>query len=314
MKKALLIKLEAPSYSSVGMESAFRDHFEVKSIDWQRIRFSHGVDGLDVLWQTILAECIGFSPDIIFCQFQKGEILTIEQWEKLATFGFVINYTEDVREDISWYEEVAPNIGLTIFTNVVDVIKINKAGYMFVGYNHLWYKPQPKTEKDYGDIVFIGNNYSASNLNFPYAKERQEMVSFMEERFGDRFRAYGLGQRYQMLPPSQVIEAYNNCKVVITHNNFKRSGYCSDRGLNATGCGATVVHEYFEGIYDMFEKNPYWYTWKTLDDLAENCERVLRRSVDVREAVSEYARINHSWLNRVKFVIGMTKLIKGENV
>src|SRR6185437_16932380 len=98
MKKALLIKLEAPSYSSIGMETAFKEYFEVRSIDWQRIRFSGGLNGLDILWEIILNQCISFMPNIIFCQFQKSEVLTVDQWKRLADFGFVINYTEDVRE------------------------------------------------------------------------------------------------------------------------------------------------------------------------------------------------------------------------
>jgi hypothetical protein len=317
MKKALLIKLEAPSYSSIGMETAFKEYFEVRSIDWQRIRFSGGLNGLDILWEIILNQCISFMPNIIFCQFQKSEVLTVDQWKRLADFGFVINYTEDVRENISWYENVAPHIGLTVFTNLDDVnrFKYDNVGYMMVAYNHLWYKPQPKTEKDYGDIVFVGNNYVGNSLKFPCAQERQDMIKFMKGVFGDKFQAYGMGQENQMLSPAQVIEAYNNCKVVITQNNFHRTGYCSDRGINAMGCGAIVIHQHFNGIEEMFCQNPYLYTWKTFKELSEQCEFILSfPTFNVRQKIAFYTRINHSWLNRVKFIIGMEKLIQEQKI
>lgn len=320
MKKALLIKLEAPNiYSSIGMEAAFRQYYEVQSIDWQRIKFNHGLDGADVLWEIIMKTCESFRPDIIFCQFQKGDVLTLDRWIKLAKYGFVINYTEDVREDKRWYESVAPHIGLTIFTNEDDVkdFKCNNAGYMLVGYNHLWYKPQPKTDKYYGDIVFIGNNYTTSNLNFPYAAQRQEMIAYMKQKFGDKFQAYGLGQENQILNASQCVEAYNNAKIVITHNHFKRAGYCSDRGLNAMGCGAVVIHEYFEGIETLFEGIPYLYTWRTIEELADKSKGILNFYDEYKFdkiKISEYTKINHSWLNRVKFVIGMVKFKLEESI
>ena len=314
MKKALLIKLEAPNvYSSIGMEEAFKEYYEVRSIDWQRIKFNGGLDGVNVLWDKIVKECISFSPDIIFCQFQKSEILTLERWKRLAEFGFVINFTEDVREDIHWYEEVAPHIGLTIFTNEDDVkkFKYDNVGYMLVPYNHIWYKPQPKTEQYYGDIIFVGNNYVTSNLRFPFAQERQEMIGFMKCKFGNRFQCYGMGQENSVLRSHQCIEAYNNAKIVITQNNFKRSGYCSDRGISAMGCGALVVHQHFDGIERLMDENPYLFTWKTFGELYEICNNLLENPIqENKHSIYVYAKYKHSWLNRVKFVIGMVKFIQ----
>src|SRR6185312_3700466 len=232
MKKALLIKLESPFYSSIAIERAFKEHFEVHYIDWQAIRFNNGVNGLQVIWETILKECDTFNPDLIFIQLQVSYILSTEQFKELGQRSFVINYTEDVREDIKWMEDAAPHIGLTIFTNMDDVEKLKDKGihnvsYMPVSYNDVWYRPVPKTDKYYGDIVFIGNNTVGTNLNFPYAQERQDMIKFMKDKFGDKFRSYGMAQEYQMLPPAEVIQAYSNCKVVITQNQFKRNKYCS---------------------------------------------------------------------------------------
>lgn len=314
MNKVLLIKIEAPTYSSIGMEEAFREHFkEVYSIDWQHERFNHGLAGM---WDKIITTCEKVKPDLIFCQIQRKDVLTVAQFKKLAQYGFVINYTEDVREDISFYEEVGEFIGLTIFTNKVDaaIFKHSNVAYMFVSYNHLWYKPQAKTEKYYGDIVFIGNNYVGTNLKFPEAQERQDMISFLKGKFGDKFRAYGMGQEFPMLLPYQVVEAYNNCKVVVTQNNFKRDGYCSDRGLNAMGCGAKTVNQYFEGINNMF---PFLAIdcWFDFEGLYTTCEILLKENDNPhKEENSKWMKENHSWLNRVKVVMSFIKLLKPETI
>lgn len=311
MKTVLLIKIEAPGYSSVGLENAFKEHFqEVHSIDWQSINFNnHGE-----IWPEINAKCLEVMPHLIFCQFQK-EKLKIDQWKKLAKYGYVINYTEDVREDTTWYEEVAPHIGLTIFTNIDDVEKLQAKGimnvaYLPVSYNDVWYKQQQPTEKYYGDIIFLGQNYVGSNLNFPQAQQRQDMVKFMKETYGDKFQAYGLGQENQMLTYPHNVEALNNCKIAITHSNFKRKGYCSDRNLNALACGAITIQQEFEGAYDMFKDCPTLTLWSKFDELEMYCnyflhafEMRIKAIHDLKRDWAMYIKIHHTWKSRVRDII-----------
>lgn len=323
MKKALLIKIEAPSYSSIGLETAFKEYFDdVVSIDWQHIKFHLGIDGL---WNNIIQKCDLLKPDIIFCQFQKSDILSVEQFKILSKYGFVINYTEDVREDTSWYEEVAPHIGLTVFTNGDDATKLSNKGiynvaYMMVGYNDIWYRPVAKTKRDYGEIVFIGNNYENTNLEFPNATERQDMIKFMKSKFGNRFCAYGLGQEGGILSPAECVEAYNNCKIAVTQNNFTRHGYTSDRNLNSLGCGCITVQQYFSGIKGMFVGLPYFASWKKFEGLEKICTFYLKDFSEMfegvgdnknyREEISAYTKQNHSWQNRIKVLMAMVILQK----
>lgn len=304
MKKALLIKLESPFYSSIAIERAFKEHFEVRSIDWQAIRFNNGSNGLKVIWDTILNECNNFKPDIIFVHLQVDYILNTNQFIELGKRAFVINYTEDVREDIKWIEDAAPYIGLTVFTNMDDVAKLKDKGidnvaYMPVSYNDVWYRPVPKTDKYYGDIVFIGNNTVNTNLNFPYAQERMDMVKFMKEKFGDKFRSFGMGMEYSMLPPAEVIQAYSNCRIVITQNQFKKRGYMSDRGMNSLACGAVTIHQYFEHIDEVFDESPYRALWEDFRQLELLCEHYINKdNSDLKEKISYYTKENHSWSER----------------
>jgi spore maturation protein CgeB len=297
------------------MENAFKEAYqEVRSIDWQTIRFNGGKEGLNILWDKIISECISFSPDLIFVQIQRPDVLSVDQFKKLSEYGFVINYTEDVREDISWYQEVASHIGLTIFTNMEDAAKVENGCYMMVSYNDVWYRPRPKTEKDYGEIIFIGNNYVNTNLNFPQAKERQDMIKFMEEKFGDKFKAYGIGQSNSMLSPEQCIEAYNNCKVAITQNHFKRKGYESDRGLNSMACGAYTILQHFEGIEEMFKDAPYLAVWKDFEGLEKLCNFYLYEANEDKKLMADYTKNNHNWVNRIKFIQSALILMQNKNV
>lgn len=315
MKKALLIKLESPEYSSIGMERAFKEHFEVHSINWQQLRFNNGYNGLKVIWETILNECETFKPDLIFIQLQVDYILTTEQFKELGQKSFVINYTEDVREDIKWMEDAAPHIGLTIFTNMDDVEKLKSKGifnvaYLPVSYNDVWYRPVSKTDKYYGDIIFVGNQYTNNNIGFPYAQERQDMIKFMKDKFGERFRDYGRGQSYQSLPAAHVIEAYNNAKIVITHNNFKRKGYCSDRGINAMGCGAITIHQHFDGIQEMLIPAPYFAKWETFEEIEGVCNYYLEKSFNgLKDRISKYTKENHSWHKRIIQLLEIVELM-----
>jgi spore maturation protein CgeB len=251
MKKALVISIEAPTYSSLGMIDGFRQHFEqVEAVNWQALRFN---GGYDFMWLTIFQTCEVFKPDLIFMQFQHGEAVPAEKVKQLSEYAPVVNYTEDVRDDVGWIEQMHPHLSLSVFTNKDDAEKMKSLGfnsmYHHVSYNHVWYKPQPASSTNYGDIVFLGNNYKDNPLNFPMADERQKIISVMKQVFGNRFKAYGLGQENRMLNPQEAIECYNNCKIAISFNNFKRAGYQSDRFTNATGCGALTMYEYGDYPY-----------------------------------------------------------------
>jgi len=308
-QKLLFVKIEAPSYSSCAMVQAFKDvGFDVLDFDWQEYRFKNGLEKLN---EELINITNNFSPDFVFLHLQLPNIVTLETVKELSKISKVINFTEDVREDISWYEEYAPHIHKTIFTNMDDVIKLHKkeifnVDFLHTSYNDIYYKPQPKTSKYYGDIVFIGNNYLDTVLPFQYSQERLSMAKALKEEFGDVFQFYGLnwGKEVKMLNPQEVIEAYNNAKIVITQNNFVRRLYQSDRAYNAIGCGAFVLarewdggsgitlEEHFDGFVE---------TWFDIEELIFKCKQYLiddnTREVCAKKA-HEHIVKNHRWQNR----------------
>jgi spore maturation protein CgeB len=299
-------------YSSEAITQSFKDVVgDVCYFNWQENRFLYGVEGMR---KELINKVVEYKPDVIFLHFNHtSEVLTLEYYEALKKLSKVITYTEDVRKDISHFENISAVVDHMIFTNIDDVETlaskgINNAVYLPVSYNHIWYKPQPKTDKYYGDIVFVGNNYVPTNMRdeFPNAVQRQEMIAALKKEFGDKFQAYGLGQENAMLNPQQVVECYNNAKIAITHNNFTRKGYQSDRGLNAMGCKcATVLHNY-SGIVPHFGLG-----WDTFESLIHICKRFLSED-ETREMVAHsqnrITTTEHSWWNRAGSI---KKLING---
>jgi len=308
MKKALVISIEAPTYSSVGMVDGFRQFFEqVSAINWQALRFE---GGYDFMWKTIFDTCGAFKPDLIFIQFQHGEAVPSEKVKELSVYAPVVNYTEDVREDIEWIEEMHPYLALSVFTNMEDAEKMRGLGfnsmYHHVPYNHIWYRPKPMTSTNYGDIVFLGNNDIYNPMGFPMADARREMVSVMKRIFGKSFMAYGLGQENRMLNPQEAIECYNNCKVAVSFNNFKRRGYQSDRYTNATGCGALTMYEHGEYPYGSIAAC----TYQNFYHLADLCNEALDSAV-VSKSIAEYQRMytekNLRWVNLIDSMLKKLK-------
>lgn len=303
MRSVLFVKIEAPTYSSIAMVNGFKENgFTVMELDWQHIRFSEGIIALR---EQILEVAERRGPDLIFLHLQNSDVLTVELATRLQELSFVVNFTEDVREDTTWYENIAPHIGLTIFTNRNDVHKLRQMGipnveYLQTSYNDVWYKKLSRREDvDYGEIIFIGNNTVGTNLNFPLAQQRVDMVEFMKKHFGHRFRVYGIGwPGSRMLNPQECITAYNNCKIAITHNQFYRDGYQSDRGFNAMGCGACTIVNYYPNIENDFH---YIESWDTFDILKKKCELALQyedRRVKVFELTHHEVLSRHRWANR----------------
>jgi hypothetical protein len=64
MSSALVVKMEAPNYSSNGIVNAFKDHYDhVYEMDWQSIRFNTDIEGVR---KRLMAMVTMYSPDVCF--------------------------------------------------------------------------------------------------------------------------------------------------------------------------------------------------------------------------------------------------------
>ena len=300
--------ITAPSYSSEAMTKSFKDVFgDVLFFDWQYHRFNYGTEGMR---SNLLLEVKTYKPDIIFLHLNNhSEALTVDNYKHLSEYGKTIVYTEDVRTNMDWFEKLSPIVELMIFTNIDDVETLkskgcNNAHYLPVSYNDIWYHKQPKTKTNYGEIVFLANNHVNTNLSFPLAQERQDIISAMKKEFGERFQVYGIGQGTKMLKPQEAVECYNNAKLAISHNNYNRKGYQSDRALNSIGCGCPTIMRYYEGIGKDFP-NMFGGFWETIDGLKAICHLYLDNQwmLDLL-ARMQYDEVSksHRWINRAESI------------
>lgn len=307
--KVLHFRLDAPGYSSDGIEQGFRNNgFEYEGHNWQALRFQLGTDGFK---KRIIELAATAKADLIFCHFQNPEAVDRETMRGLSFHGFTINFTEDVRKKLDWFKDLAASTDLTIFTNREDVKSLlddgYTAAYMPTSYNDTWYKKLPFFEPvpgKYPEIVFIGNNFSNTDLDFERSGERVEMVDFLKQSYGKRFRHYGInwGDESIHINPQEAINIYNSCKIAITHNNFYRSGYSSDRLFNCLGCGAFTISQYYPGIEQHFKKSIHLEWWKTFDELKKIIDAYLSDDMErhmVAAMGNAHVRDAHSWTARI---------------
>lgn len=307
MKSVLHIAINAPTYSSRGMELGFKKagFTDYEALDYQAIRLNEGTDGL---LQRMIAKAHICKPELIFVHIQNNDILDIETVKKLSNIGFTVLYNFDCRNkaESKWMYDLAPYFGLVLFSNEEDVnnckeLGIKNTAVLQSSADFLFYdKTGIKVDK-YPEIVFVGNNYVGTNLNFELAHERQDMVDFLGLEFDDKFGAYGRGQFNQMINQQEELFCYNSAKIAISQSNFDKELYTSDRIWKIMACGTFCLVRHFDGIEKLFERGIHldWFTG--LDELKEKINYYLENE-DERESIARigmnYVRENHTWSNR----------------
>ena len=281
MKKVLHIALKSTHEPNQCMSQAFvNSGYDVKEIDWVHVYNSPQMvhaDKKQYLNAYILHYAMTWKPDVIFMQIQRADIIDKNTATELTKLAFVINWTGDVRSDISWYEDLAPHINITLFTNMTDVEKMRSKGfradYLQVGFDTTIFNLNNHKVEKREDIVFLGNNYSNNKaLCFPLSEQRCEMVHLLSKTFASKFMVYGTGWygSYHIKPAEEKV-CYQNCLIAINQNHFDYKKFSSDRLLRIMGSGAFCLTKYFEGIEDEYENKKHLVWWKTFDELIYYC-------------------------------------------
>lgn len=315
MKSIFHIGIDLPSHSKEGLKKGFLQagFTEYTFFDWQAVRLDVGILGCQA---RLLKAAQSLRPDLVFCQLQNSEIFDEETAMELSKCGFTVNYSFDVRdaERTEWMFELAHYFNLTLFACKEDADESRRRGILNVGHMHsscdtAQYRPMVLCDEEkskYPEIVFIGNNYERTNLNFEQSKQREEMVNFMKAEFGNQFGVFGMnwGSQSKIINPIEEVLIYNSAKIVICHNNFIREQYCSDRQWRAIACGVLTIPQYYEG----FMNEMFGPMWMTFEHIKNNCIKFLRDPYHAKQVADGQRNnflVQHTWKHRIENIKSM---------
>lgn len=315
MKSVLHVALIAPNgYSNAGLMKGFFDagFSEYHLFDFQRITFEFD---RETMRRMLIQEADRLKPDMIFMQIQGSDILDIATFMHLSEISFTVNYTFDKRskEQSEWLYNLPFYIGLLCLSNQEDVQECKNRGYNNVmvlqsSADPEVYKPAEGMERK--GIIFIGNNFMNTNIEFPLSKERVEMVEFLKKEFPDQFKVYGNNwSESKLTTQKEEIEILQSAEIVINQNNFDAELYTSDRMWRTMLCGAFCLTKYSKGVegwLEYGEDDARLLTWKTLDELKDKISFYLSHpEMAIKQAniIREYAMKNHTWGARIKQIL-----------
>ena len=314
----LFVGIYSPLFNSDFMVRGFEQAgYRVEKMDWQLIKLNEQIPGLR---ERLIAKAKLSQPDLIFLHIQNEGVLDRGTVEVLQSVAPTVSYNFDCRpyEQMKWAYDLAPYFELNLFSNTEDVqrckaLDINNCAVLQSSADYGLYKP----EKYFSDpnhteeIVFIGNKFDNTNMKFDNAAERTQMVEFLDKHYGKQFKAWGIGFS-RMVKPEEEVVIYNSAKIAVTHNNFLRSRYCSDRGFRAMGCGCLTIHQYYPEINKDFNSHVAS-TWLNFDMLREQIDIHLENEelrIAKAKAGAEWVRENHSWHKRVLQLQELLKMNK----
>lgn len=243
-------------------------------------------------------------PDVIFMQLQTAGVLDKHTAAYISQRAFTMNWTGDVRTPLpQWFKDIAPHIGITLFTNMNDVDHMRnhgfKADYLQIGVPNKIFTAKGEI-KESADIVFMGNNVGG----FPLSSERRQMVDLLRQRYGKQFKVYGVGWQGADYIPEQTEEVkyYRGCKIAINFSHFKYKRYSSDRILRAMASGPMVLSHHYPEIEKEFNIGEHLDVWDNFDQLFEKIDYYLNnenKRKEIARAGCAHVHMNHTWQARI---------------
>lgn len=183
------------------------------------------------------------------------------------------------------------------------------------GINHYWLPAgMDKLEAHKGvytpelacDVAFVGTAWDY-HQEWPY---RHELVTFLHNLYGDRFRLFGQAPRREVRG-ELLNDVYASAKVVVGDclcKNFTHENYWSDRLYETTGRGGFLIHPYVKGIETQFDtpNELVTYTFNDFNELSGKIDFYIG-APEIRAKISERAlkrvKKDHLWENRLNIML-----------
>lgn len=298
-----------PNYA---LSKAFSEIGEYRYLDWTDYSAIPGNEGN--LRRKTLEISNEFKPDLTFFQLQHPDPYDRVTMEQLS--GFKVNFSWDVRDPLpKWFLNIAPGISLTCFTNEMDPEIMQGEGFnsefLQSGFDDETFNPVGKVG-EYPEILFMGNSYDTETFNFPLSGFREEMVNFLRDKYGDRFRVYGYGWKFRtdsfVHREGKESEAYRSCKIAINVSHYDRRRYTSDRILRLMGSGAFCLCKWYPDIEKDFVDGVHLRVWNTLEELDSLIKYYIDRPEErktIADRGCELVRSEYTWKNMIDRIIEM---------
>lgn len=281
-------------------------------LDWtQYMELGKGAQA--ILKRDIIKITNEIEPDFTFLHIQRPGVIDEETVQLLK--GVIFNYTYDVAVPTpEWFYEIGKHIDTTIFSDESGIWDLRSkdisADFLHVGYDNMIFRSEG-TRGEYGDIVFLGNNYS-TDQNFHLTKKRIDMIDCLKDEYGDSFKVYGNGWKYNdgnlMYREYKEAECYRSCKIAINISHFDIERYTSDRIFRIMGCGAFCLSKWYPGIEKDFVDGKHLRVWKDFDELKTLINYYLEHE-DERNSIAlagyKYVTETATWTHRMKTIIEM---------
>lgn len=255
--------------------------------------------------------------DMFLYQRTWGEMVIQEDLRKIKDWGIPsVSYHLDLyvglqreaglKDDPFWHTEY-------VFTP--DGSEQAAEVFKKYGINHHYVKPAvfkgecemlPKDNSDLqGDVVFVGNGKTYGHPEWPY---RKQLVEFLEDTYGDRYKKYGHPER--VVRNRDLNQLYANAKVVVGDSlclGFDHPYYWSDRVYETIGRGGFIIHPYIKGMEEEFTdgENIVFYEFNNWEQLKEKIDYYLVNDSErdrIRRNGFEFVKENATYENRLEEV------------
>ncbi len=191
------------------------------------------------------------------------------------------------------------------------------------GINHFWLLPAVFEDECYmaepnsdptlqGEVIFVGGGAEYAHKQWPY---RHELVKFLEQTYGERYKKYGHPQR--TVRGRELNQLYANSKVAIGDSvniGFRHKAYTSDRLFESMGRGAFTIYPRIEGIEQMFVEgvNAVFYEHGNLSDLHEKIDYYLENE-EVRESIRraghQFVKSSQTYTQRLQALLDQLRYL-----
>jgi hypothetical protein len=126
---------------------------------------------------------------------------------------------------------------------------------------------------------------------FPGSKWRKEAADYLYQKLGNRFAAFGNGwdgpYAHGAIPFTEQWKAYHAARIAIGINNLHAAYYFSDRFPICLSTGVIMVHNYEQGIDEVFRDVGYPYFFQTTEQAWSMIESLLRMSDEELDSLAK---------------------------